>query len=172
MYSAIHKGGSQTEGERERERWIRDPCGPCTDINESPGYYCCQFPHPIRSSACRVLRVSLWKREVHHRPTENTGFYSTSDPSTWGLTHTHTHTHTHTPGGVFTGSFKCQWCSKFEDFSSEISFSFSDSSFRHVWNHFHFSTLLSARIWHQYCLAIRWSPKSSIHFEEEHENQN
>jgi len=90
MYSAIHKGRSQTEEERKRERWIRDPCGRCTDINESPGYYCGQFPHPIRSSAFRVLRVSPWKQAVHHRPTETIGFYRTSDPSTWGHTHTHT----------------------------------------------------------------------------------
>lgn len=98
MYSAIHKGRSQTEEERERERWIRDPCGRCTDINESPGYYCGQFPHRIRSSAFRVLRVSPWKQAVHHRPTETIGFYSTSDPSTWA--------HTHTMQEVFKESFK------------------------------------------------------------------
>lgn len=99
MYSAIHKGRSQTEEEREKERWIRDPCGRCNDINESPGYYCGQFPHPIRSSAFRVLRVSPLKQAVHHRPTDY-----------WLLQHQrpiNLRTHTHHAGRAFKG----QWFS-------------------------------------------------------------
>ncbi len=92
MYSAIHKGRSQTEGERkrERERWIRDPCGHCTDINESPGYYCGQF---LIQSDRRLAECSGFPLESEQYITDLQRLLAFTAPVTHQPEDTHKHTH-------------------------------------------------------------------------------